>query len=914
MDNLWTETEGVRLQASVWALLVREALVNAGRPKSAQSVRPPRRDRDPGDLPRLPRTYLPRRRLWERMDAATEGAVTLVVAPAGAGKTLGVAGWLHHGTAPQTSGAGWLQAEPDMTPARLEEALADGLDPEASDSEAQRLLVVDDAHLLSAACLRMLDERLNARPEALKLVLLSRWDLPLTRLVPELLGNLNVVRGDVLLMTDEESTELITVHARTSDVEAVKAIRDHARGWCAAVVLAARSVASTPDPVAAARRLGEKGAPIADRVAGDVFASLTPRQRHVLLCVAGETLVRPSQATHLANDVLAADILAELETTGLLVARVPTRGRDTDEPFYQIHPLLAEVVRRRIVVGGVDVARARATVVRAVHLDLASGHTDGAFARLIAMAAMSEAANLLASEGVRIILGHGAGAQVADLALAHPEALERRPDTWFALALQRWAVDDIAGARHWAERLIRFHDEVDTPTGHVDPAQIACVRLWRARLGLEPIWAAMGFAQRALSSPETPRDPGVRPMLVYELGIAQNWIGELAHAEATFTRAISLSRTQQLYALATSAMTHLAFTEYLAGRERACVEVATEALASLGAPEMWPMRFAGSRAFLALLLGTLVDVPWSGEPIEAPDTLIGSRVHTADVSAKFWMRMRQARLALAAGSVVQAERVLQAPTDTPLLAETHLPDHVRTILLIERAFLAALSSDRMALSGIEQALTVMDMRGEAELAQGLRADLDGDRRGATEAFATAAADATYSQPPTRALALACQAQLVDALGDRLAALDLLATAATECEVRRNAVPFLGWVHQGTPMQTLLAALDRQSPTPWVSELAAASHGRLDVTAFFAARTATPNERDAAPHTPMGPALSPREREVLAELARGSTYADIAANLFVSENTVKTHVSGLYSKLAVSKRSEALAVARSHGLL
>jgi DNA-binding NarL/FixJ family response regulator len=65
---------------------------------------------------------------------------------------------------------------------------------------------------------------------------------------------------------------------------------------------------------------------------------------------------------------------------------------------------------------------------------------------------------------------------------------------------------------------------------------------------------------------------------------------------------------------------------------------------------------------------------------------------------------------------------------------------------------------------------------------------------------------------------------------------------------------------------------------------------------------------------MGPALSPREREVLAELARGSTYADIAANLFVSENTVKTHVSGLYSKLAVSKRSEALAVARSHGLL
>ena len=65
---------------------------------------------------------------------------------------------------------------------------------------------------------------------------------------------------------------------------------------------------------------------------------------------------------------------------------------------------------------------------------------------------------------------------------------------------------------------------------------------------------------------------------------------------------------------------------------------------------------------------------------------------------------------------------------------------------------------------------------------------------------------------------------------------------------------------------------------------------------------------------MRPTLSPREREVLNELARGSTYADIAANLFVSENTIKTHVSSLYGKLSVSRRSEALAVARNLHLL
>jgi DNA-binding NarL/FixJ family response regulator len=61
-------------------------------------------------------------------------------------------------------------------------------------------------------------------------------------------------------------------------------------------------------------------------------------------------------------------------------------------------------------------------------------------------------------------------------------------------------------------------------------------------------------------------------------------------------------------------------------------------------------------------------------------------------------------------------------------------------------------------------------------------------------------------------------------------------------------------------------------------------------------------------------LSLRERDVLLGLARGSTYADIAANLYVSENTVKTHVSSLYAKLAVGRRSDALAVARTLRLL
>ena len=84
--------------------------------------------------------------------------------------------------------------------------------------------------------------------------------------------------------------------------------------------------------------------------------------------------------------------------------------------------------------------------------------------------------------------------------------------------------------------------------------------------------------------------------------------------------------------------------------------------------------------------------------------------------------------------------------------------------------------------------------------------------------------------------------------------------------------------------------------------------------MFAPVVATEHELATVSETHHAPSLSPRELEVLRELARGSTYSDAAANLFVSENTVKTHVSSLYTKLSVGRRSEALAVARKLHLI
>ena len=61
-------------------------------------------------------------------------------------------------------------------------------------------------------------------------------------------------------------------------------------------------------------------------------------------------------------------------------------------------------------------------------------------------------------------------------------------------------------------------------------------------------------------------------------------------------------------------------------------------------------------------------------------------------------------------------------------------------------------------------------------------------------------------------------------------------------------------------------------------------------------------------------LSPREQEVLALIARGFTYAEIARLQSVTVHTVQTHIKNLYAKLSVNSRSEAVFEASRMGLL
>jgi len=73
-------------------------------------------------------------------------------------------------------------------------------------------------------------------------------------------------------------------------------------------------------------------------------------------------------------------------------------------------------------------------------------------------------------------------------------------------------------------------------------------------------------------------------------------------------------------------------------------------------------------------------------------------------------------------------------------------------------------------------------------------------------------------------------------------------------------------------------------------------------------------RGGLPPEPAAPALTRRERSVLAMLAEGKSYAEVGLKLGVSENTVRSHVRSIYEKLGVSSKTEAVMTGLRLGLV
>jgi DNA-binding NarL/FixJ family response regulator len=102
----------------------------------------------------------------------------------------------------------------------------------------------------------------------------------------------------------------------------------------------------------------------------------------------------------------------------------------------------------------------------------------------------------------------------------------------------------------------------------------------------------------------------------------------------------------------------------------------------------------------------------------------------------------------------------------------------------------------------------------------------------------------------------------------------------------------GYVLKNTPAGKLVEALIelRKGGSPMTSQIA-----RKVVTAF----------QQQVPYTDARDALSDRENEVLQWLSKGYSYQEIADTLFISIDTVRTHIRNLYDKLHVSSKKAAL---------
>lgn len=92
---------------------------------------------------------------------------------------------------------------------------------------------------------------------------------------------------------------------------------------------------------------------------------------------------------------------------------------------------------------------------------------------------------------------------------------------------------------------------------------------------------------------------------------------------------------------------------------------------------------------------------------------------------------------------------------------------------------------------------------------------------------------------------------------------------------------------------------------------AAADGRTVLSPAVASRLIS---RVRTPVAPGHEALSGREREVLGLVARGTSNREIAAELFISEATVKTHLTHVFAKLGAKDRAAAVAVAYERGIL
>ena len=324
--------------------------------------------------PKMPAQTLVRDRLLSQLEAAATCRLTLLLAPAGTGKTLLLSQW----KASERIAVTWLNlTSTAVTPAsfiygliqslrklpelpnKLGESTLVDLAANPSDNLEHLLLplmaeikaalktpsqlVIDAAENLNIpATLKLLDLLLQALPSKLGLILASRTFLPLQQLTPlQLTDQLRVIQRKDLDFTQDEIRQLLQQLNKNLHLSSITSIWQLTLGWPAAIKFICQSSSSN---------LASSLALVRPFLQLEVLASLTNQQRQLLASLALLDAASAELLTELTASQVTEESLRHLAAVGLILPTSADAKSITNatfssaEPWFKLHPLLLSLV------------------------------------------------------------------------------------------------------------------------------------------------------------------------------------------------------------------------------------------------------------------------------------------------------------------------------------------------------------------------------------------------------------------------------------------------------------------------------------------------------------------------------------------------------------------------------------------
>ena len=869
----------------------------------------------------MPSWLVPRHALFERLGGAER--VVLVSAPAGSGKTflvrswIAAAGlgdrtaWVSVGREEHDSAAFWVSVADSLRGTRIgservrELTAAPGLDGasvvgrllEDLGSLDERLwLVIDDLHELQAAgaihCLELL---LASAPPQLQVALLTRHDvrLGLHRLRVE--GELTEIRGEELRFTVGDSRALLeAAGVRLSDA-ALESIVARTEGWVAGLRLAALSMARSPDPEGFAVGFSGRERAVAEYLLAEVLEHQPQEVSHLLLRTSILERVSGPLADQLTGSSGSERILWALEDAGAFVVSL-----DAERSWFRYHHLFADLL-------ALELRRTSPQELPRLHTIaaewlIAHGYPVEAIRHAQAAENWGLAKRLLADSWFGLYL-HGRLATARQLLSRFPAGkIAADPELAALAAGDRRA----AGLLPEAERYLALAERNSAlvPEARRGRFQVALVHvrlgIARARNDLDAVGDA---AQRLLALADSPvaieagvRDEGLRAEALNDLGAAEMWAGKLEAAERHLEQGLEESRQIGRASVEIQALSDLALLTLM--RDEAIGEERAREAIELARAHGWEETLSdAATAYLTLGAAAL----WRGQFAEAEAWL-----ERAERVLQRFAQPTTAMMVYAARTMLEFARGRYEDAMTAQRATESVERG-----LVTQHILASRSQARR--------LEIMVRSGEAELVRQALEDMDEDLRATTamrvvQATASLANDdpeaaeaalapiftgaSPIDNPRWEIQALLVKASADDALGDAGSSSRALERALDLAEPDGLLLPFL--LH---PTPELLERHRRLRTT----------HASLisEILNLLSGRTPAARPEDAEP---LQESLSESELRVLRYLPTNLTAPEIAAELFVSLNTIRTHLRNLYAKLGVHSRADAVKRARELGLL